>query len=120
MVRDAAKFYHGGITAYNIAQKFRHLNVEAIHALANDCVSEKIACEMAKHVAVLFTSNWGIGVTGYASPVTASRQKMYAWYAVAFGNEVKISGRIDYDKEVGPAAQIYYVTQVLKATEECI
>src|SRR5690606_38898282 len=32
--QGAIGFYQGGITAYNIAQKYKHLNVEPIYALA--------------------------------------------------------------------------------------
>ena len=33
-IEDASRFYRGGITAYNMGQKYRHLFVEPIHALA--------------------------------------------------------------------------------------
>src|SRR5690349_20740357 len=66
---DAAKFFHGGITAYNVAQKFKHLDVEPIHALSCNCVSQKVADEMAMNVSHNFNSDWGIAITGYATPV---------------------------------------------------
>src|SRR3954469_8414198 len=66
-IKDAEKFYQGGITAYNIGQKYKHLNVETIHAIGVNCVSQKIADEMALNVISLFNSDWGIGITGYAS-----------------------------------------------------
>ena len=31
---DASKFYQGGITAYNLGQKSRHLHINSIHAEA--------------------------------------------------------------------------------------
>lgn len=46
---DAAKFYQGGITAYNLGQKSRHLHVEPIHATASNCVSDQVAHEMAMY-----------------------------------------------------------------------
>ena len=49
-IPDAARFFQGGITAYNIAQKFKHLRVEPLHALSVNCVSPKVAKEMALHV----------------------------------------------------------------------
>ncbi|MEJ0104835.1 MAG: CinA family protein [Bacteroidota bacterium] len=45
-IPDAACFFQGGITAYNIAQKFKHLEVEPLHALSVNCVSPKVAKEM--------------------------------------------------------------------------
>ena len=44
-IPDASKFYQGGITAYNIGQKYSHLKVEPIHALSVNCVSQKVAVE---------------------------------------------------------------------------
>ncbi len=62
---EASKFFQGGITAYNAGQKCRHLNIEPIHALDNDCVTEQVACEMASQVNKLFISDYGIAITGY-------------------------------------------------------
>ena len=64
--KDASKFFQGGITAYNAGQKCRHLNIEPIAALENNCVTEKVACEMAAKVNQLFISDFGISITGYA------------------------------------------------------
>src|SRR5436190_21131457 len=75
-IPDAASFFQGGITAYNIAQKFKHLQVEPLHALSVNCVSSKVAKEMALHVCQLYSSDWGIGITGYASPVPESGNKV--------------------------------------------
>lgn len=87
--KDAVLFYQGGITAYNIGQKYRHLMVDPIHADACNCVSEKIAESMAIHVCELFSSNWGIGVCGYAAPAEESQGKMYAYYAIACDNHIE-------------------------------
>src|SRR5688572_31469658 len=64
--KDATKFFQGGITTYNAGQKCRHLNIEPISALENNCVTEKVACEMAAQVSRLFISDVGISSTGYA------------------------------------------------------
>ncbi|MEO5601480.1 MAG: nicotinamide-nucleotide amidohydrolase family protein [Cyclobacteriaceae bacterium] len=69
LANQATAFFHGGITAYNLGQKARHLSVNPIHALGCNCVSEKVAEEMAINVRRLFSSDWSIGITGYAAPV---------------------------------------------------
>ena len=88
---EASQFYQGGITAYNIGQKYRHLLIEPIYALACNCVSEKIAQDMDTQVCDLFHSNWGIGITGYAAPVPESDNKLYAYYAIAYQNKLVLS-----------------------------
>ena len=91
---NAAEFYQGGITAYNLGQKSRHLIVEPIHALAFNSVSEKVAQEMALNVCSLFSSDWGMGITGYASPVPESENKLFAWYAIAHQDSIVVSKKI--------------------------
>ena len=67
--QNASKFFQGGITAYNLGQKARHLKIEPIHAENCNCVSEKVASQMALNVVDLFSTDWSIGITGYAAPV---------------------------------------------------
>jgi nicotinamide-nucleotide amidase len=110
---DAAKFFQGGLTAYNIAQKFKHLQVEPLHAQSVNCVSEKVAREMALQVCKVFQSHWGIGITGYATPTPESDDKVFAWYAICYQGKVKNAGRMRSSKDDPPAVQLQYVTTVL-------
>ena len=110
---EASQFYQGGITAYNLGQKYRHLRVEPIQALACNCVSEKIAGEMALHVCDLFHSQWGIGITGYAAPVPESDNKLYAYYAIAHNNKIASLKKITAEKDESVKAQLFYVNQIL-------
>src|SRR5690348_6264721 len=69
LAKNATLFFQGGMTAYNIGQKCRHLMVEPTHAIECNCVSQKVSEQMAAEICHLFTSDYGIGITGYASPV---------------------------------------------------
>ncbi|SKC41166.1 CinA family protein [Ohtaekwangia koreensis] len=81
----AMKFFQGGITAYNLGQKYRHLQVEPIHAQFTNCVSERVAMEMADNVCSLFRSDWGIGITGYAMPAPeVSVEEPFAFFSFSF------------------------------------
>jgi len=119
-MENAEKFFHGGVTAYNVAQKFKHLNVEPIHAIDCNCVSQKIANEMAIHVSVKFNSDWGIGITGYATPVPESGDKVFAFYAISFQGQIKSSGKLESIKETPPGPQIRYVSEVLETFNSLI
>jgi nicotinamide-nucleotide amidase len=55
--KEASFYFQGGITAYNLGQKARHLNIDAGHAKACNCVSEETTCEMAAHVCDRFLSH---------------------------------------------------------------
>src|SRR5688500_4156368 len=69
LANGATEFFQGGITAYNLGQKSRHLKIEPISASACNCVSEKITEEMAIHALELFSSDWALATTGYAAPI---------------------------------------------------
>ena len=117
---NAAEFYQGGITAYNLGQKSRHLIVEPIHALSVNSVSEKVAGEMALNVCSLFSSDWGIGITGYASPVPESENKLFAWYVIAHHDRIVVSKKISPKKDEPFRIQQRYVTDVLKNLAGCL
>ena len=116
---DASSFFQGGITAYNIGQKCRHLLVEPVHAIECDCVSGKISAEMSQHVCSLFASDYGIGITGYAARVPEKNiNDLFAYYAIAFKGKMISTEKISTDKDEGLPAQLFYVEQTLKKLEE--
>ncbi|MGN6646005.1 MAG: CinA family protein [Cytophaga sp.] len=117
---NASLFFQGGITTYNLGQKARHLNVEPIHALTNNCVSEKIAEQMALNVSVMFHSDWGIAVTGYASPVPESGNKLFAYYSIVFKNEILKTARLEPEKMEPEEVQRFYIEEILKQFHKII
>ena len=118
---DASLFFQGGITAYNVGQKCRHLLVEPLHALECDSVSEKVSQDMSIQVCSLFTSDYGIGITGYAARVPEKNiNELFAYYAIAFDGEVIDSGKINTDTEEGLPAQLFYVDLVIKKFRKCL
>jgi len=95
----ATRFFQGGITAYNIGQKVKHLEVEPIHAQASNAVSPQVAAQMAQGVCTLFNCNVGIAVTGYAAPVPELNiTALFAFYAIA------CKGKIIAARKISPAA----------------
>jgi nicotinamide-nucleotide amidase len=110
----AMRFYQGGITVYNLGQKSRHLSIDPIHALYTNCVSEKVAAEMALGVCKLFSSDWGIGITGFASPVPESENQVYAYYAISNRDKIVASKHLTPPKDEPFAIQLLYVTDLLK------
>ena len=111
---DAAKFYQGGITAYNIGQKSRHLGVEPIQALNCNCVSELVAQEMALGVCNLFSSHWGLAVTGYASKVPESNNDLFAFYAITYAGKIMLSGKLEPPDGEPSEIQSFYTVKLLE------
>jgi nicotinamide-nucleotide amidase len=114
--QDASSFFQGGITAYNVGQKCRHLLVEPLQALESDSVSENVAQDMSLHVATLFTSDYGIGITGYAAKVPEKNvNALYAFYAISEKNKMVMCGKLETSIEEGLPVRLYYTEEVLKS-----
>ena len=112
---DASSIFQGGITAYNIGQKCRHLFVEPVHAIQCNCVSGKVSEDMSVQVCSLFTSDYGVGITGYAARVPEKNiNELLAYYAIAFRGEVVVSEKVCTNTDEGLPAQLFYVDEALK------
>lgn len=110
---NAMDFFQGGLTAYNLGQKARHLHIDPIRALNCNCVSMSIAEDMAKSVCLKFSSDWGLGITGYASPVPESGNEQFAYFAICFNGEIKRSRKIEFENGQALDAQLFYVNTAL-------
>jgi nicotinamide-nucleotide amidase len=116
----ASTFFQGGITAYNIDQKVRHLGIDREAGEACNCVSAETANDMAKGVCSLFHSHWGVSITGYATPVEESGFRLYAFYSIARKGEIIDSGKISHEKEAPEKVQIHYVNTILDRLESAL
>lgn len=82
-ISGASGFFLGGITAYSIDEKVRHLGVSRAAARRDEGVSARIAGQMAGGVCALFRSEIGVATTGYAEPAPgAGVTHPFAWWAV--------------------------------------
>ncbi len=117
IAQDARKFYQGGISVYNLGQKCRHLSIDPIFAQNCDSVSKRVASDMARNVCKLFTSDWGIGITGYATKTPESDNKLFAYWALSYRGEIIIDRKIDgqkYAKETSLNTQLFYTKTLLQ------
>jgi nicotinamide-nucleotide amidase len=109
----ASEFYQGGITVYNLGQKYKHLQVEPIHAQAVNSVSAIVAQQMAAHVCHLFNSHWGIGITGYNTPVPESDNKVFAFYSIVHNGKTIETEKLSPRKTKPFDLQLYYAQHVI-------
>ena len=83
-ISGASNFFLGGITAYTLDEKVRHLGVDRRAARRVSCVSVTVAEEMARGVCTLFKSDIGVATTGYAEPSADDNVRdPFAWWALA-------------------------------------
>lgn len=82
-VSGASSFFQGGVVVYNLRQKVNLLGVDEEHAASCDCVSNRVAKELATGVRRLCGSDVGMSVTGYAGPYQNSEgvvvTEPFAW-----------------------------------------
>jgi nicotinamide-nucleotide amidase len=121
LAKNATLFFQGGITAYNLGQKTRQLDIEPIHAESANCVSDHIAEEMAIHVANKFRSQWGIGITGYAVPVPELKiDTCFAFYSFSYRGEIVVTTRVESTRKGQAKVQLHFVETVLRSFESIL
>jgi nicotinamide-nucleotide amidase len=99
-ISGASDFFLGGITAYSLDQKVRHLGVDRAGAEASNSVSGPVAEQMARGACALFGADLGVATTGYAEPSAKfGVTEPYAWWGLArrmpAGSFESLSGRVD-------------------------
>lgn len=99
-VSGASEFFLGGLSAYELDQKVRHLGVDRTHAESVNAVSTVVAEQMAVGACAFFKSDVGLATTGYAEPWPAMGvSQPFAFWALAQvsldGAPVVLSGKID-------------------------
>ena len=111
----ATSFFQGGVTAYNLLQKTRHLNVDPVEAQKCNCVSADIARQMAIHGNSLFATRWCIGITGYAALMPdAGIDHLFAFYAIAFDNKIVMENKLQAEPLDIADVQLFYTNGLLK------
>jgi PncC family amidohydrolase len=119
LAEGATQIFQGGITAYNIGQKSRHLLIDPVHAGNCNCVSEKVADQMAAHVVSFFSADWGIAITGYASPVPEQNiYELFAHYAIYYRAKCVKSERITSPDNDVLAVRLHFTNTVLRKFHE--
>ena len=118
---QATNFFQGGITVYNVGQKTRHLGIDPINGLSCNCVSERIAIDMATNISPLFCSDWGIGIVGYSATVPELKiDSLFAYYAFSHKGKMILSKRIESKKMDSKKVQEFYALSLIKDFANCL
>lgn len=121
LATNAMQFFQGGITTYTIEQKVKHLGIDPIPALTCNCVSADVASQMAVGVHTLFSTTWGVGITGYASPVPEGGiATLFAFYAFSYKGIVKHVEKVVCEEDDPFRVQQFYTAHVLQSFSEFI
>jgi nicotinamide-nucleotide amidase len=107
-VSGASAFFKGGITAYGLDQKVRLLGVDQAHARTTNCVSRRVAREMAKGVAGMMRADVTLATTGYAEPDPRHGVKTPFAYCAFWDGYTTAVVRID-GKDMGRMAMQQHV-----------
>lgn len=113
-MKEASKFFVGGMTVYSLEEKVRLLDVDLLEAQKTNCVSAKVAETMALNVAKLYDTDWSIAVTGYATPIKESGAKLFAYFSITHKGKVILSERLDlHSRTKYVNAQLFYTEFIL-------
>jgi nicotinamide-nucleotide amidase len=114
----ASEFFLGGLTAYELDQKVRHLGVDPVLAASVNAVSAEVAEQMALGTFAFFKSDLSLATTGYAEPSAEQGvREPFAFWALAqvrdSGSAVVRRGRIDCGGSSRVQAQQHVADTVL-------
>ena len=117
-ISGASQFFRGGITAYTLEEKVRHLGVNRVAARRVNGVSAEVAAQMARGACDLFASDLGVATTGYAEPAAeAGVPEPFAWWALAHRRRGRIvavrTGRVECPGATRCDAQQFVADAVL-------
>lgn len=124
-VDGASEYFVGGITCYSLAQKIRHLGLDA--DLVNGCngVSRQVAEGMARGTLSLFGSDIALATTGYAAACPERQVAApFAFWAIAQkntdGSLSERSGRFDFPALPRTEVQRAVAEMVLRELLGCL
>lgn len=120
-IQNASDNFRGGITAYTLEEKVNLLGIDEEEARKCDCVSSQIAEDMALQASHLFNTDFGIGVTGYATPVKESNFQLYAHFAISYKMQIIVSEKTELKQSLtGSKAQQEYSEIIARAFENML
>ncbi len=112
----STQFFEGGITTYNLLQKWRLLQVDETHAKTCNCVSDQVAEDMAQGVCKLFGTDWGIGITAYTAPIAEKGvEGPFAHMALVYKGRVVLKRSWLAATEEVTKVQSHYVDKTIEA-----
>jgi len=83
-ISGASRFFVGGLTAYTLDEKVRHLGVDRATAESANSVSREVAEQMARGACLFFNCDLALATTGYAEPsLDWNVPQPFAWWALA-------------------------------------
>lgn len=102
---QAQQFYQGGITAYNSAQKAIHLNTDPVYAEKVNGVSSELSAQLSRSACLLFRSQIGIGITGFATPMPEEGiNEVFAYLSITRNGTLLVNEKLE-PATIGPNAQ---------------
>lgn len=91
-----SQWFLGGVTCYTLELKAKLLQIDTDHAAEVNCISSRVAREMASGVQRLYGASIGVATTGYASPPPSGwppgGEHGYCYYAISVDGQIAAEG----------------------------
>ena len=120
-MNEASLFYNGGITTYTCELKQHLLHIPLDRCSKTNGVTPEIADNMAQNICILFRSEIGISLTGYASTIPEQGiLEKFAFISICLEGELICSRKLTSDKISQLDVQMDFASQVIKECAECL
>jgi nicotinamide-nucleotide amidase len=122
-ISEASSFFEGGLTVYSIEQKVKILKIDKAHAVQVNCVSKRVAKEMAMGVCQVFNTEIGISTTGYIEPYAAMQiENAFAYFCVwnNVTQRIILENRVNLSEDSRIANQKFLTETVIVQLAECL
>jgi len=118
---EAGLFYNGGITTYSCEMKHHLLHIPMDKCDATNGVNQEITDLMSENVSVLFKSNLGMSLTGYASAIPEQGIfDKFAFVSISLNGEWILSERLTSYKTSQFEVQMDFASQAIRECARCL
>lgn len=120
-MKQAGLFYQGGVTTYTCEMKHHLLHIPLDKCQETNGVTQEITDLMSENVSVLFKSNIGISLTGYASAIPEQGIfEKFAFVSISFNGKWIFSDRLSTGKTSQSEVKMDFASQAIKECARCL
>ncbi|WP_051315831.1 CinA family protein [Algoriphagus vanfongensis] len=118
---NAGLFFAGGASVYSCEQKFKQLGISYDACIETNGVSKSISEEMAFQICKKFSSDIGLSITGFASPIPEKGiEKLFAYASLCFKGKIIFSEYLIPQANSQLGIQQEYASRLICLSEKSI
>lgn len=113
-MNEAGLFFNGGITTYTCEMKQHLLHIPLETCIESNGVTQEITDHMAQNICILYKSDIGISLTGYASAIPEQQIfDKFSLVSICLDGKLILSERLTSDKTLQWEVQMDFAFQAI-------